>query len=85
MGNILAGLDLVRRISEIPAPCYGLCFPLLTNSEGVKMGKSVGGAIWLAAGGSSCNTIPPVQSRTLAFRSCLTPSSMYSIGFFQQV
>jgi len=49
MGNILAGLDLVRRISENPTPCYGLCFPLLTNSEGVKMGKSVGGAIWLAA------------------------------------
>lgn len=50
MGNILSGLDLIRRLSDTPAACFGLCFPLLTNSEGVKMGKSVGGAIWLAAG-----------------------------------
>ena len=50
MGNILSGLDLLRRTSENPVGCYGMCFPLLTNAEGVKMGKSVGGAIWLSAG-----------------------------------
>ena len=50
MGNILSGLDLLRRTSDSPVDCYGLCFPLLTNAEGVKMGKSVGGAIWLSSG-----------------------------------
>lgn len=50
MGNILSGLDLLRRTSDPPVDCYGLCFPLLTNAEGVKMGKSVGGAIWLSPG-----------------------------------
>ena len=50
MGNILSGLDLLRRTSENPVECFGMCFPLLTNAEGVKMGKSVGGAIWLSSG-----------------------------------
>lgn len=50
MGNILSGLDLLRRTSDSPVDCYGMCFPLLTNAEGVKMGKSVGGAIWLSSG-----------------------------------
>lgn len=50
MGNILSGLDLLRRTSDSPVECYGMCFPLLTNAEGVKMGKSVGGAIWLSSG-----------------------------------
>ena len=57
MGNILSGLDLLRRTSEAPVECYGLCFPLLTNAEGVKMGKSVGGAIWLSAGGQFPSTV----------------------------
>lgn len=52
MGNILAGMDLIRRKAESPRPAYGLVFPLLTTSDGVKMGKSVGGAIWLEAGKS---------------------------------
>ncbi|KAG2432307.1 hypothetical protein HYH02_013029 [Chlamydomonas schloesseri] len=52
-GNITAGTDLIRRLlggedKEAPA-CYGLTFPLLVDSEGRKFGKSVGGAIWLAA------------------------------------
>lgn len=50
MGNILSGLDLLRRTSDSPVECYGMCFPLLTNAEGVKMGKSVDGAIWLSSG-----------------------------------
>ena len=50
MGNILSGLDLLRRTSDSPVSCYGMCFPLLTNAEGAKMGKSVGGAIWLSSG-----------------------------------
>ncbi len=43
--NILAGIDLIRRINE--AEAFGLTIPLLTNSNGQKMGKTEKGAIWL--------------------------------------
>ncbi len=43
--NIIAGVELIRRKTSQPA--YGMTFKLLTNSEGVKMGKTVGGAVWL--------------------------------------
>ncbi|KAK9865815.1 hypothetical protein WJX84_008773 [Apatococcus fuscideae] len=49
MGNILTGLDLIRRSSsQDAAPCFGLCFPLLTRTDGTKMGKSAEGAVWLS-------------------------------------
>lgn len=44
-GNILAGVDLVRRIEE--ERVHGLTFPLLTTAGGAKMGKTAGGAVWL--------------------------------------
>ncbi len=44
-GNIVSGVDLVRRAEG--AAVYGLTFPLLTNSEGKKYGKSEKGAVWL--------------------------------------
>ena len=44
-GNIVSGVDLVRRAAG--AAVYGLTFPLLTNSEGKKYGKSEKGAVWL--------------------------------------
>jgi len=44
-GNILAGVDLIRRVTGQEA--YALCFPLLTTSSGVKMGKTASGAVWL--------------------------------------
>jgi len=44
-GNIVAGIDLIRRKSNRPA--YGLTFPLITNDSGEKFGKSVAGAVWL--------------------------------------
>jgi len=43
--NIIAGVDLIRRIESKPA--FGLTFNLITNSQGVKMGKTASGAIWL--------------------------------------
>ncbi len=43
--NILGGVDLIRKKEQKPA--YGLTFKLLTNSEGVKMGKTMKGAVWL--------------------------------------
>lgn len=45
--NIIAGADLIRRKESKPA--YGMTFTLLTTSDGVKMGKTVKGALWLDA------------------------------------
>jgi len=44
-GNILAGIDLIRRKSNTQG--YGITFPLITTSSGSKMGKTAKGAIWL--------------------------------------
>lgn len=56
-GNMIAGVELVRRISSVfpedgarlerqgPAQC--LTFPLLTTADGRKMGKTERGAVWL--------------------------------------
>lgn len=43
--NIIGGVELIRRKEQKPA--YGLTLKLLTNSEGIKMGKTVKGAVWL--------------------------------------
>jgi tyrosyl-tRNA synthetase len=45
-GNITAGIDLGRRMRG--AKLYGLTCPLLTTSDGSKMGKTEKGAVWLA-------------------------------------
>ena len=44
-GNIINGIDLTRRV--IDKEIYGLTTPLLTTSDGRKMGKSANGAVWL--------------------------------------
>jgi tyrosyl-tRNA synthetase len=44
-GNIIAGIDLTRRLSR--KSVYGMTFPLLVRSDGKKFGKSEKGAIWL--------------------------------------
>ena len=46
-GNIVNGIDLTRRVLD--HEIYGLTSPLLTTSDGRKMGKSQGGAMWLNA------------------------------------
>ncbi|MFC3627931.1 tyrosine--tRNA ligase [Paracoccus angustae] len=45
-GNIVNGIDLTRRVDD--AAVWGLTSPLLTTSDGRKMGKSAGGAVWLS-------------------------------------
>jgi len=45
--NIIAGVELVRRIEG--QEVFGMTNPLLTRSDGKKMGKSEGGAVWLDA------------------------------------
>jgi tyrosyl-tRNA synthetase len=44
-GNITAGIDLIRR--TLGRSAYGLTWPLVTRSDGEKMGKTSGGALWL--------------------------------------
>lgn len=46
-GNIVAGVDLIRR--RLGATAHAITHPLVTNSDGSKFGKSVGGAVWLDA------------------------------------
>ena len=44
-GNIVNGVDLIRRIQKKDA--FGLTSPLITLSSGAKMGKTEKGAVWL--------------------------------------
>ena len=44
-GNIVAGVDLIRRMRQGSA--FGITFPLITTSSGAKMGKTAKGAVWL--------------------------------------
>ena len=44
-GNILAGVDLVRRVEGVTV--QAMTYPLLTLASGAKMGKSAAGAVWL--------------------------------------
>ena len=46
-GNIVNGIDLTRRVLDTEV--FGLTSPLLTTSDGKKMGKSQDGAVWLNA------------------------------------
>jgi len=44
-GNITAGLELIRK--KIGGQAFGLCFPLITDAQGKKLGKTAEGTIWL--------------------------------------
>jgi tyrosyl-tRNA synthetase len=46
-GNIVNGVELIRRVDQKAA--FGLTTPLLSTASGQKMGKTVGGAVWLNA------------------------------------
>lgn len=46
-GNIINGVELIRRVDQKPS--FGLTTPLLSTASGQKMGKTVGGAVWLNA------------------------------------
>jgi tyrosyl-tRNA synthetase len=50
-GNIVAGVDLIRRLGGPSA--FGVTFPLITTASGAKMGKTAAGAVWLDAARTS--------------------------------
>ena len=44
-GNIVSGIELTRKVERVQL--YGLTAPLIATSDGVKMGKTESGAVWL--------------------------------------
>lgn len=46
-GNMVAGVDLIRRVAQGEA--FAMTFPLLTTAGSQKMGKTASGAVWLDA------------------------------------
>lgn len=44
-GNITAGIDLIRRVTQERA--YGVVIPLVTKADGTKFGKTESGTVWL--------------------------------------
>ena len=46
-GNIISGIELVKK--KIRKEVFGLTSPLITTSDGIKMGKTNAGAIWLTS------------------------------------
>ena len=46
-GNIVNGVDLIRRVDQKPA--FAVTSPLITTASGAKMGKTAAGAVWLNA------------------------------------
>jgi len=50
-GNILSGVDLIRR--RLGSTAHGLCWPLLTAPDGTKLGKTTGARVWLSAARTS--------------------------------
>ncbi len=50
-GNIVAGVDLIRR--RLGKQAFALTHPLITKADGTKFGKSVAGAVWLDAARTS--------------------------------
>ncbi len=46
-GNIVAGSELIRKVTGHESKVYGFTFPLITKSDGTKFGKTAGGTVWL--------------------------------------
>jgi tyrosyl-tRNA synthetase len=44
-GNIISGVELARKVDQVQL--FGLTAPLITTSDGKKMGKTASGAMWL--------------------------------------
>ncbi len=56
-GNIVAGIDLIRRVLGHDQSAFGLTAPLVERSDGKKMSKSSGEAVWLSSD-TACATSP---------------------------
>jgi len=85
-GNIVAGVDLVRRMRQ--AQTFGITFPLITTSSGAKMGKTAQGAVWLDADRTTpydyyqfwINTDDPDVERFLSLFTFLPMAEIRNVG-----
>ena len=85
-GNIVAGIDLIRRVEGNSA--FGITFPLITTAGGAKMGKTAAGAVWLDAERTSpydycqfwVNTDDRDVARFLALFTFLPMQEIRSVG-----
>ncbi len=88
-GNIVAGIDLIRRVESRQA--YGITFPLLETASGKKMGKTEKGTVWLDANRTSpydfyqywINVDDRDVERFLAYYSLLPMSEVSKLGALQ--
>ena len=48
-GNIISGVELIRKLTNGEVEAFGITSPLITKADGTKFGKSAGGAVWLSA------------------------------------
>ncbi len=88
-GNMVAGVDLIRR--EVQGEAFAITFPLLTTANGQKMGKTADGAIWLDANSTLpydfyqywVNVDDRDVARFLAFYTLLSPQEIKSLGALQ--
>jgi tyrosyl-tRNA synthetase len=89
-GNILAGVDLIRRMEGKQA--HAVTLPLLTTSSGAKMGKTAQGAIWLDAARTSpydfyqywINTEDPDVERFLGLFTFLPMDEVRRLGALRE-
>lgn len=90
-GNILAGIELIRKMRQEAA--FGITFPLITTSNGVKMGKTHKGAVWLDPERTSpyeysqfwVNTDDPDVGRFLALFTFLPMDEIRAVGTLEGV
>jgi len=47
-GNIIAGMDLIRKVEGHEVETFGFNWPLITKRDGTKFGKTESGAVWLS-------------------------------------
>jgi len=73
-GNIVAGVELVRRLSQNEV--FGMTFPLLLNKDGHKFGKTAAGAVWLDPNKTS------IFDYYQFWRNCDDADVMRLLGFF---
>jgi len=69
-GNIVAGVDLIRRRLGVQA--YAMTHPLITKADGTKFGKSGSGTVWL----------DPVRTSPFQFRQCWVQSDDKTVGTY---
>ncbi len=65
-GNIIAGVELIRRVRSERA--HALVYPLVTSGDGVKLGKTEQGAIWLDAQADLALPVLPILAQSARCR-----------------